>query len=203
VHLCSSEDSASNPRIAHLPHTVGPGKVCWSAPGFFLRLGPRERRADPSCPNRAGILCGIASRADDTPFPRGPIIKRDGRGQAEATEPMSDATPFYITTAIDYPNSRPHIGTAFEKIGADVQARFRRMEKLAVHFQMGNDENTIKVSQRAFELGVDPKSYVDDMADQFKEVWGALEVSFDDFIQTSEERHKLGCQRFIQAVNDA
>ena len=64
---------------------------------------------------------------------------------------------FYITTAIDYPNSRPHIGTAFEKIGADVQARFRRMEGDAVHFLMGNDENTIKVSQRAEELGVEPK----------------------------------------------
>jgi len=53
---------------------------------------------------------------------------------------MSDETRFYITTAIDYPNSRPHIGTAFEKIGADVQARFRRMEGDVVHFQMGNDE---------------------------------------------------------------
>ena len=110
---------------------------------------------------------------------------------------------YYITTAIDYPNSRPHIGTAFEKIGADVQARFRRMEGFSVHFQMGNDENTIKVSQRAEELGVGPKPYVDDMALQFKEVWQALEVSFDDFIQTSEERHKVGCQAFIQAVFDA
>ncbi len=116
---------------------------------------------------------------------------------------MSDVTRFYITTAIDYPNSRPHIGTAFEKIGADVQARFRRMEGCDVHFQMGNDENTIKVSQRAEELGVAPKPYVDDMAEQFKEVWRALEVSFDDFIQTSEERHKIGCQKFIQAVFDA
>jgi len=118
---------------------------------------------------------------------------------------MSDsgANGFYITTAIDYPNSRPHIGTAFEKIGADVQARFRRMEGYDVHFQMGNDENTIKVSQRAEELGVAPKPYVDDMARQFKEVWQALEVSFDDFIQTSEERHKVGCQAFIQAVYDA
>jgi methionyl-tRNA synthetase len=110
---------------------------------------------------------------------------------------------FYITTAIDYPNSRPHIGTAFEKIGADVQARFRRMEGFSVHFQMGNDENTIKVSQRAGELGVEAKPYVDDMARQFREVWNALEISYDDFIQTSEERHRVGCQQFIQAVNDA
>jgi methionyl-tRNA synthetase len=117
---------------------------------------------------------------------------------------MSDAAAkFYLTTAIDYPNSRPHIGTAFEKIGADVQARFRRMEGYRVHFQMGNDENTIKVSQRAEELGLDPKTYVDDMARQFKEVWSALEISFDDFIQTSEERHHIGCQKFIQKVYDA
>jgi methionyl-tRNA synthetase len=116
---------------------------------------------------------------------------------------MSDESRYYITTAIDYPNSRPHIGTAFEKIGADVQARFRRMEGRAVHFQMGNDENTIKVSQRADELGVEVRPYVDDMARQFQDVWRALEISFDDFIQTSEPRHHAGCQKFIQAVHDA
>jgi len=110
---------------------------------------------------------------------------------------------FFITTAIDYPNSRPHIGTAFEKIGADVQARFRRMEGDPVHFLMGNDENTIKVEQAAEKLGLAPRPYVDDMARQFQEVWKALEISNDDFIQTSEERHHVGCQKFIQAVHDA
>jgi len=116
---------------------------------------------------------------------------------------MSEQDRFYITTAIDYPNSRPHIGTAFEKIGADVQARFRRMEGASVHFLMGNDENTNKVTLRARDLGLDPKAYVDDMARQFQEVWAALEISNDDFIQTSEERHHRGCKKFIQAVYDA
>src|SRR3954471_18753180 len=116
---------------------------------------------------------------------------------------MHDGKAFFLTTAIDYPNSRPHIGTAFEKIGADCQARFRRMEGDAVHFLMGNDENTIKVSQRAEELGQEPKPYVDEMARQFQEVWKALEISNDDFIQTSEERHHIGCRKFIQAVYDA
>ena len=110
---------------------------------------------------------------------------------------------FFITTAIDYPNSRPHIGTAFEKIGADVQARYRRMQGFDVHFLMGNDENTVKVSRRAAELGKDPKAYCDDMAHQFQEVWRALDISFDDFIQTSEPRHHKGCQQFIQKVYDA
>ena len=116
---------------------------------------------------------------------------------------MDAESRYYITTAIDYPNSRPHIGTAFEKIGADVQARFRRMEGAQVYFLMGNDENTIKVPIRARELGVEPKAYVDEMARQFQDVWRALDISFDGFIQTSEERHHVGCRKFIQAVYDA
>jgi methionyl-tRNA synthetase len=115
---------------------------------------------------------------------------------------MSEAPRFYQTTAIDYPNSRPHIGTAFEKIGADVQARYRRMEGYDVHFLMGNDENTVKVARRAAELQRDAKEYCDDMARQFKEIWQALEISYDDFIQTSEPRHHQGCRKFIQKVYD-
>jgi methionyl-tRNA synthetase len=123
--------------------------------------------------------------------------------QRSRIETMDNQSGYFITTAIDYPNSRPHIGTAFEKIGADVQARFRRMEGDRVHFLMGNDENTIKVPQRARALGVPPQQYVDDMARQFQEVWRALDISYDDFIQTSEERHHAGCRKFIQAVFDA
>ena len=115
---------------------------------------------------------------------------------------MAERERFYLTTAIDYPNSRPHIGTAFEKLGADVQARYRRMQGYDDHFLMGNDENTIKVAKRAAELGQDPKAYCDEMARQFKEVWAALEISYDDFIQTSEERHHRGCRQFIQKVYD-
>jgi methionyl-tRNA synthetase len=115
---------------------------------------------------------------------------------------MAEPTRWYQTTAIDYPNSRPHIGTAFEKIGADVQARYRRMEGYEVFFLMGNDENTIKVARKAAELNRPPQEYCDEMAAQFKEVWKALEISYDDFIQTSERRHHVGCQQFIQKVYD-
>src|SRR5215207_6044237 len=109
---------------------------------------------------------------------------------------------WFQTTAIDYPNSRPHIGTAFEKLGADVQARYRRMEGFDVFFLMGNDENTVKVSKRAAELGQDTQAYCNDMARQFREVWDALDVSYDTFVQTSSERHKQCCQKFIQKVYD-
>jgi len=115
---------------------------------------------------------------------------------------MGDPARYFLTTAIDYPNSRPHIGTAFEKIGADVQARYRRMEGHEVFFLMGNDENTIKVAKRAAELKQDVQAYCDDMARQFTEVWRALDISFDDFIQTSEPRHHQGCRAFIQKVHD-
>jgi methionyl-tRNA synthetase len=115
---------------------------------------------------------------------------------------MPDPGRFYLTTAIDYPNSRPHIGTAFEKLGADVQARYRRMQGHQVFFLMGNDENTVKVSKRAAELGLDPQAYCDDMARQFREVWDVLEISYDIFIQTSHERHKQCCRKFIQKVYD-
>jgi methionyl-tRNA synthetase len=115
---------------------------------------------------------------------------------------MANAARFYLTTAIDYPNSRPHIGTAFEKIGADVQARYRRMEGCEVFFLMGNDENTIKVARKAVELKQEPKPYCDEMARQFREVWDALGISYDDFIQTSEPRHHEGCRKFIQKVYD-
>lgn len=115
---------------------------------------------------------------------------------------MTDRPRWFQTTAIDYPNSRPHIGTAFEKLGADVQARYRRQEGYDVYFLMGNDENTVKVSKRAAELGLEPQAYCDDMARQFREVWDALEISYDTFVQTSHDRHKQACRKFIQKVYD-
>ncbi len=115
---------------------------------------------------------------------------------------MPSKGTWFQTTAIDYPNSRPHIGTAFEKLGADVQARYRRMEGYDVFFLMGNDENTVKVSKRAADLGMDTQAYCDDMARQFREVWDALDISYDAFIQTSSERHKACCRKFIQKVYD-
>lgn len=116
---------------------------------------------------------------------------------------MTVAKPkWFQTTAIDYPNSRPHIGTAFEKLGADVQARYRRMEGYDVCFLMGNDENTLKVADKAKELGLETQAYCDDMARQFREVWDALDIKYDVFIQTSHERHKQCCRKFVQKVYD-
>ncbi len=113
------------------------------------------------------------------------------------------ARKFYLTTAIDYVNSLPHLGTAYEKIGADALARFRRREGDEVHFQMGNDEHSVNVYKAAQEKGMEPKAYCDQMRRQFEEIWCALEISYDDFIQTSEERHSQAAQALFKKIYEA
>lgn len=109
---------------------------------------------------------------------------------------------FYLTTAIDYVNSRPHLGTAYEKITADVIARYFRLSGVETHFVMGNDEHSQNVYKRARERGLDPLAYCDEMETIFREVWGRLEISFDDFIRTTQERHKVAVQRMAQRCLD-
>jgi methionyl-tRNA synthetase len=106
---------------------------------------------------------------------------------------------FYLTTAIDYVNSRPHLGTAYEKVTADVIARYKRLAGVETRFVMGNDEHSQNVFKRARELGEDPLAYCDRMEAIFRDVWGRLSVSFDDFIRTTEPRHRAGVQRLVEA----
>lgn len=108
----------------------------------------------------------------------------------------------YITTAIDYVNSVPHIGTAYEKIGADVLARFYRLSGDEVRFQMGNDEHSSNVQKSAKEKGLDPKVYCDEMRPKFENVWKKLAISNDQFIQTTEPRHHKSVQALFQKIYD-
>jgi len=109
---------------------------------------------------------------------------------------------FYLTTAIDYVNSRPHLGTAYEKITADVIARYKRLCGVQTHFVMGNDEHSQNVYRRARERGLDPLDYCNQMEQEFRDVWARLDVSFDDFIRTTEERHRVGVSTMIQRIAD-
>ena len=109
---------------------------------------------------------------------------------------------FYLTTAIDYVNSRPHLGTAYEKITADVIARYQRLLGVETHFLMGNDEHSQNVFRRAREQGLDPVAYCDRMEREFRDVWARLDVSFDDFIRTTEERHRVGVTAMVQRIAD-
>ena len=110
---------------------------------------------------------------------------------------------FFLTTAIDYVNSRPHLGTAYEKVTADVIARYKRLCGVDTYFMMGNDEHSQNVYKRALERGMDPLAYCDQMEQEFRAVWKQLDCSFDDFIRTTEPRHKAAVQKLAQASYDA
>jgi len=104
---------------------------------------------------------------------------------------------YYLTTAIDYVNSRPHLGTAYEKVTADVIARYKRLAGFDVHFLMGNDEHSQNVFKKASEEGFHnkPVAYCDRMEEEFTSVWKALHCSYDDFIRTTQPRHKAAVQK--------
>jgi methionyl-tRNA synthetase len=110
---------------------------------------------------------------------------------------------FYLTTAIDYVNSRPHLGTAYEKIAADVIVRYKRLAGFDTHFLMGNDEHSQNVFRKARELGEEPLAYCDRMAREFIDTWRRLEISFDDFIRTTEPRHMTGVQELVRRMTSA
>ncbi|MCE5250824.1 methionine--tRNA ligase [bacterium] len=110
---------------------------------------------------------------------------------------------FYITTAIDYVNSLPHIGTAYEKITADCIARAKRILGYDVRFSMGTDEHSINVKKKAVEAGLSPREFCDRMAAQFEEFWGKLSISYDNFIRTTEDRHIIGVTELFKRIDAA
>ena len=104
---------------------------------------------------------------------------------------------YYITTPIFYPNSSPHIGTAYTTVAADTLARYHRMLGDEVYFLTGTDENAQKIVRTAELHNTDPKIYVDGVVERFKELWEALDISNDDFIRTTEERHQEVVQKIF------
>ena len=110
---------------------------------------------------------------------------------------------FYLTTAIDYANGEPHIGHAFEKIGADCIARYRRLRGDRVHFLIGMDEHGQKVAQAAENADTDPQAWVDAIADQFLQAWDELAISNSDFIRTTEGRHHRTVTALLSRIQAA
>jgi methionyl-tRNA synthetase len=108
---------------------------------------------------------------------------------------------FYLTTAIDYVNSRPHLGTAYEKITADCIARYRRLAGFETRFVMGNDEHSQNVYRKAREEGLDPLAYCDQMEREFRGAWDLLDISYDDFIRTTQPRHKAAVQEMVRRID--
>ncbi len=109
---------------------------------------------------------------------------------------------FYLTTAIDYVNSRPHIGTAFEKIAADCVARYKRLCGFDTFFSMGNDEHSLNVEAEARRQGLDPHDYCDRMAGEFESTWSILDLSYDRFVRTTEEAHEKAVIELFRRIEE-
>jgi methionyl-tRNA synthetase len=110
---------------------------------------------------------------------------------------------FYITTAIDYANGAPHMGHALEKIGGDAMARYRRRKGEDVHYVIGMDEHGQKVLQSAEERGISPQEWVDELAEEFSAAWRTLHIAHDDFIRTTEDRHRRAAQEMVRRIQAA
>ena len=107
---------------------------------------------------------------------------------------------FYLTTAIDYANGDPHLGHAFEKIGADAIARYRRLMGDDVHFLIGMDEHGQKVAQSAADADLAPQALTDRVAATFQRTWARLGISHDQFIRTTSDAHRSGVQALIERI---
>jgi len=115
---------------------------------------------------------------------------------------MTGEHPYFLTTAIDYVNNLPHVGTAYEKIGADVIARFKRIEGLSVFFLMGNDEHSINVKRASQARGMDPQAYCDEMAARFRAIWDKLDISFDAFVRTTDPTHRDAVTALFRKIHE-
>ncbi|MFL5253606.1 MAG: methionine--tRNA ligase [Rhodopila sp.] len=107
---------------------------------------------------------------------------------------------FYITTPIYYVNGTPHIGHAYTSIATDVMARFKRLDGYDVFFLTGTDEHGQKVEQAAAAAGVDPQSFTDRVSADFRAMTDAMGVSYDDWIRTTEQRHKVSCAELWRRI---
>ncbi len=112
------------------------------------------------------------------------------------------ADPYYITTAISYPNGKPHIGHTYEAIAADAMARFRRAQGRDVRFQTGTDEHGLKMVQAARADGAEPSAFAEKMSLEFKAMCDLFDVSYDRFIRTSEPDHHRASQTLWKAMED-
>lgn len=110
--------------------------------------------------------------------------------------------PFYISTPIYYPSDRLHIGHAYTTTIADAAARYKRLNGCEVLFLTGSDEHGQKIQRKAAEQNVTPIAYVDKIVDSFKQLWEKLNISNDDFIRTTEQRHHEVVQAIFQKIYD-
>lgn len=109
---------------------------------------------------------------------------------------------YYISTAIAYTSSKPHIGNTYEIVLADAIARYKRLDGYDVYFQTGTDEHGQKIEDKAKEAGMNPQQYVDGVAAQIKTIWDLMNTSYDKFVRTSNSEHKEKVQKIFKRFYD-
>lgn len=115
---------------------------------------------------------------------------------------MNDKGKYYITTPIYYPSGNPHIGHCYTTVACDAIARFKRMQGYDVMFLTGTDEHGQKIEQKAKELGITPKEFVDPIVDNFKRLWKVMDVSYDRYVRTTDDYHIKTVQAVFKKLYD-
>src|SRR5690625_624010 len=133
---------------------------------------------------------------------------RGARVESTSPAPREEAEQerkgvYYATTPIFYVNAEPHLGHAYTTTLVDVVTRFHRLRGDDTYFLTGTDEHGEKIQEAAEAAGMSPREYTDKIAARFQDVWEDLGISNDDFIRTSEDRHKKVVQEVLQRVYDA
>jgi len=113
---------------------------------------------------------------------------------------MSDKKTFYITTPIYYPSGDLHIGHTYSTVAGDAMARYKRLRGYDVMYLTGTDEHGQKIQRKAAENDMDPKKYVDDIVERIQDLWEKLHISNDDFIRTTEDRHKVVVEKIFSTA---
>ncbi|KIL53694.1 methionyl-tRNA synthetase [Jeotgalibacillus alimentarius] len=109
---------------------------------------------------------------------------------------------FYITTPIYYPSGKLHIGHAYTTVAGDAMARYKRLRGFDVMYLTGTDEHGQKIQEKAKEQGVSPQTYVDEIVSGIQDLWKKMDISYDDFIRTTEERHKTVVEKIFKQLYD-
>ena len=109
---------------------------------------------------------------------------------------------FYVTTPIYYVNSKPHLGTLYSTVLADVVARWNKLQGKKTFFLTGTDEHGLKIYRKAKELGKDPQKYCDEYAAKFDNLKQALNLSYNNFVRTTDEAHIKAAQAFWKKCKD-
>jgi methionyl-tRNA synthetase len=161
---------------------------------------PAKKPANKTTPR------AVASQEANPAVPAAPVAER-----AKPTRPRAKLTPaaqpaatgrntYFITTPIFYPNGIPHIGHAYTAMVTDAMARFQRLDGFDVRFLTGTDEHGLKMQQTAVAEGLTPLALADRNSARFREMMTALNISYDDYIRTTEPRHERACQALWRAI---